>query len=433
MNSGIAYLKDIVSKQKKGVREGVFSICSSNSLVLEAAMEFAVECNTFVLIESTANQVNQYGGYTGMTPADFVCYVRKIAEKTGMDNERIILGGDHLGPVVWKNENEDAAMRKASDLIAKYVSAGFSKIHVDTSMHLGDDDPNAALPDRVIALRAAALCRVAEETYKTTFSRDSTGEGPVYVIGSEVPRPGGAEAEEDELSVTKPDDLEKTIAVFKKVFSDRGIREVFDKVIAVVVQPGIEFGDNTVFDYDSSKAKSLAKKSDLIEHMVFEGHSTDYQKPESLRCMVNDGFAILKVGPELTFALREALFALCFIHNQIESGNPLNFMEVLDKVMVSYPVYWKKHYAGNDRELQIKRMYSYSDRCRYYYNFKEIKHSINELINRFDSISVPLPLLKQFLPEQYVQIREKKLYSDARSIIKSKIKEVLNKYQSCIL
>ena len=44
--------------------------------------------------------------------------------------------------------------------------------------------------------------------------------------------------------------------------------------------------------------------------LVFEAHSTDYQPPESLSRLVIDGFAILKVGPGLTFALREALYAL---------------------------------------------------------------------------------------------------------------------------
>ena len=51
-----------------------------------------------------------------------------------------MLGGDHLGPYVWRAEPADEAMAKARDLVRDYVAAGYTKIHLDASMRLGGDD-----------------------------------------------------------------------------------------------------------------------------------------------------------------------------------------------------------------------------------------------------------------------------------------------------
>jgi len=64
-------LKSFVEAQKNGIPAGIYSACTVNDLVIEAVMERALKDNNFILIEATANQVNQYGGYTGMKPADF--------------------------------------------------------------------------------------------------------------------------------------------------------------------------------------------------------------------------------------------------------------------------------------------------------------------------------------------------------------------------
>ena len=63
-----------------------------------------------MLIEATCNQVNQEGGYTGMTPADFRGFVEAIAARVGFDPSRIILGGDHLGPNPWKQLPAEEAL-----------------------------------------------------------------------------------------------------------------------------------------------------------------------------------------------------------------------------------------------------------------------------------------------------------------------------------
>src|ERR1700722_1404934 len=177
--------------------KGIYSICSAHPWVLGAAMQQALDDGTPLLVESTSNQVDQYGGYTGMKPADFVRFAHLIAERVGLPRDHLILGGDHLGPNAWRSYPAEEAMQRAEALIDAYVCAGFTKIHLDTSMACGDDPER--LSDSVVAQRAARLCAVAD----AAAARTGLKSRPVYVIGTEVPVPGGASETLDTVEVTR--------------------------------------------------------------------------------------------------------------------------------------------------------------------------------------------------------------------------------------
>ena len=296
-------IRELVNRYKNGQNVGIFSVCTSNEYVIEAAMERVIDKDLDLLIESTANQVNQDGGYTGMKPKDFVNYVYKIADKVNFPKDRIILGGDHLGPLTWTKLVQEEAMEKAKVLIRDYVLAGFTKIHIDTSMPIYDDLEKGVFGDDLIAERAAILCNVAEIAYRELLKTNEDAIHPIYVVGSEVPVPGGVQAEEAEeeiengIKVTRVEDFKNTVEVFKKKFKEHGVEEAFNYVVGVVVQPGVEFSSDTVWKYEREKAKDLSKALKEYDNLVFEAHSTDYQSPKSLREMVVDGFNILKVGP----------------------------------------------------------------------------------------------------------------------------------------
>ena len=281
-------LKKIVELQKQGKSVGIYSVCSANGYVIEAALKRGMSDGSCVLIESTANQCDQNGGYTGMTPADFRKFVLDIAEKNGFDKDRLFLGGDHLGPLTFAGKDEAEAMADAEELIRCYVGAGFTKIHIDTSMKVKSDDPDVRLSDEIIAGRGARLAQVAEETYKELLTREPDAIPPVYIIGSEVPIPGGAVGSEDNgVQVTKVEDFKNTVAAFEKAFADAGLGdEVWDRVIGVVVQPGVEEKDSGCTEYDREKAKDLMASIKAFPGLVFEGHSTDYQTKIKLRELV---------------------------------------------------------------------------------------------------------------------------------------------------
>lgn len=383
-------LETMAHEFHQGLRRGITSVCSAHPVVIEAALEFARDHGRTALIEATCNQVNQDGGYTGMRPADFRTFVFAIADEVGLDRERIILGGDHLGPNPWKSLTADEAMAKAEAMIAAFAEAGFTKLHLDTSM--GCRDEPAGLPDRTTAERAVRLAAVAEQ-----FCGDRK---PVYVIGTEVPVPGGALDALDHLEITTPEAVAATYDVHRKAFLSSGLEEAFARVIALVVQPGVEFGHEDVVDFEPSEAAELSAALRNFPGILYEAHSTDYQRREGLTALVTGGFAILKVGPWLTFALREALYALDAIADVLEGRLPRSgLMKTMEDIMRANPGNWEKYYRGSTAFRRIQRHFSYSDRIRYYWPDEAARKAVDDLHRRLAGKTIPATLLSQYLPQ----------------------------------
>ena len=424
-------LINLVRQQKAGHPVGIYSACTANRHVIKAVMQRAALAGQPALIEATANQVDQNGGYTGMTPLMFVKYVEEIATEMHFPMENLILGGDHLGPLTRSGQPASEAMLFAEELVRQYVSAGFTKIHLDTSMRVLDDDHRKALDDATIAGRGARLCAVAEIAYGERLKQYPGSPRPVYIIGSEVPIPGGAQEHEEGIRVTRPEDCRRTLEAFEAAYRELGLEDAWRRVIGLVVQPGVEFGDSDVFVYDRDAAKELTSVLKEWPQGVFEGHSTDYQPREALRAMVKDGIAILKVGPALTFGLREALFSLEKMEKELyyaKSCHFSNFQEVFEQTMLDHPQNWQKHYHGNAWELHFARKYSYSDRARYFLPDPGVEESIQQLIRNIDSAHVPLTLLSQYMPYQYQAVRAGKLSLTAEALIQDRIGNYIDDY-----
>lgn len=411
-------LKQLAAARAAGKRLGITSICSAHAWVLEAAMERMRDEPGPLLIEATCNQVNQFGGYTGMTPEQFRDYVLAIARRMSFPSQRILLGGDHLGPYPWKNLPPELAMKNAVELVRAFVAAGFRKIHLDASMPLdGDAHP---LPGEVVAERAAALAAAAESAKHDDDLR--------FVIGTEVPTPGGS-VEELSVCVTRVSDAEQALAQHESGFRSAGLDRAWSNVIALVTQPGVEFGHEAVVDYDSFKAQSLSHLLDKHPGIVFEAHSTDYQRPCAYRELIADGFSILKVGPALTYAMRQAIFSLLSIERLLV---PQAHCSELDRVLVhamqKHSGRWKEHYTGSDAEIARMMIHSYSDRIRYYWNVPEVETALAKLISNLEAVAIPETLLSDYLPAQYSRVRNGELASRPLALIKDKIAEAFDPY-----
>lgn len=416
-------LLDLVARHRQGHATGVTSICSAHPLVIEASLRHAQRMGQpLVLFEATCNQVNQDGGYTGMRPADFVRFVHDIAVRTGFDAAQIALGGDHLGPNPWTALDAPAAMDKAEVMVAAYIAAGFRKIHLDCSMACsGDPEP---LPEAEIVRRAVRLCRAAEAAWS-----QAGGEAPVYVIGTEVPVPGGATESIEGLALTTPEAALATIEAHHVAFAEAGLGDAWHRVVASVVQPGVEFDHHDVIDYDSNKAQTLSQAISRVPGMVFEAHSTDYQTRSALGELVADHFAILKVGPGLTFALREALWALDAIEREwIADDRRARLREVTLRRMQDGPGYWQRYYHGEGRALSTDLQYSLSDRIRYYWPDPEIERARATLFDNLRADPPPLPLVGQYLPHALHAVRNGTATFDPQSLVMAHISAVLDDY-----
>jgi D-tagatose-1,6-bisphosphate aldolase subunit GatZ/KbaZ len=414
-------LLDVVRRHRAGSGVGITSICSAHPLVVEAAVEQALEDGAPLLVEATSNQVDQFGGYTGMRPGDFRDLVMGIADGAGLPSERVVLGGDHLGPNRWRDLGADEAMARAEVLVADYVEAGFAKIHLDTSMACaGDPTP---LTDDVVSGRAARLARVAEDRAR------HAGESPVYVIGTEVPVPGGAQEAIEALEPTSPDAAARTIQAHRDAFDAAGAGDAWERVIALVVQPGVEFDNHHVVDYDRRKTKALTAVLDDHPQLVFEAHSTDYQTPEGLAALVEDRWAVLKVGPWLTFALREALFALAAVEDElVPAAQRSRLVDVVEETMLARPEWWQGYYRGDADKQRLARRYSYSDRLRYYWADPAVTAAQERLLANLATAGIPLPLISAHLPEQYAPVRRGELAADPRELAIHRVRGVLTTY-----
>ncbi|MEF2071641.1 D-tagatose-bisphosphate aldolase, class II, non-catalytic subunit [Consotaella aegiceratis] len=422
MTTATERLAAIAQRRTAGERTGITSVCSAHPLVIEAALRHGRSHGIDVLIEATCNQVNQDGGYTGMTPADFRRFVEEIADQVGFDRDRLILGGDHLGPNPWKSLPADAAMDKALAMIEAFASAGFTKLHLDTSMGCAGEP--VALADAVTAERAARLAERAEAAVKA-----AGGISPVYVIGTEVPVPGGATEALDHVEVTKPEAALATIEVHRQAFGARGLEAAFGRAIAAVVQPGVEFGNAELVVYEPEKARELSAVLDRVPQFVFEAHSTDYQPKAALRALVDDGFAILKVGPGLTFALREALYGLSHVADMLvpdENREPLP--AVMERVMLASPDNWRKYYPGTPDEQRIERHYSFSDRIRYYWPAGEAQSAVDELLSALGDREIPITLVSQFLGRLYERVVAGDIRPVAHELLLASVVTALDDY-----
>jgi D-tagatose-1,6-bisphosphate aldolase subunit GatZ/KbaZ len=371
-------LTDIIARNRAGQGGGLPAWCTAHPQVLAAILHSYRDDAAPILIEATCNQVNQFGGYTGMTPADFVAFVQGIARAEGVDPARLILGGDHLGPNPWKSEPGTQAMAKARDMVAAYAAAGFTKIHLDASMPCGGE----ALSEPEMAARAADLCAVAENTAPDAIH---------YVIGTEVPVPGGETAHQTQLAVTTPEAARRTHALHREAFSRRGLEAAFARVIAVVVQPGVDFGNAQIIGYDPPRATTLAAAT--LDGLLFEAHSTDYQTPAALAGLVWDHFAILKVGPELTFAFRQAVMAL----ERLEALLALPRSGVTNALLAAMrarPADWRAYVPPGPQEEQMM-LYGLSDRLRYYWPDPGVQAALARLMAALAGANPPPGLVAQ--------------------------------------
>lgn len=379
-------LRDVIAANRAGQMRGVPAWCTAHPETLRAILRLHAANDEMILIEATCNQVNQFGGYTGMSPANFRTYVEGLARESGVDFGRILLGGDHLGPNPWRQQPAEAAMRHAGAMVEAYAEAGFVKLHLDCSMACADD---RNLGEDEMAARAARLCGIAEASGRP---------GLAYVIGTEVPIPGGETEMPDALAITRPEAVRATWDLHAEAFASLGLQAAAERVIAMVVQPGADFGNAHVHEFDPANASALAASVASIPNLAFEAHSTDFQPAQALSGLVAAHCAVLKVGPELTFAYRAAIFAMAAMEERLNVARPSGILRVLDQAMAENPGHWRAYVAAGDDEALL-RLFGLSDRVRYYWTAPALQSAVRQLRANIDRSRPPPGLVWQYAGE----------------------------------
>ncbi|HVO09360.1 MAG TPA: class II D-tagatose-bisphosphate aldolase, non-catalytic subunit [Vicinamibacteria bacterium] len=423
-------LAGVVRAQRRGEPRGIASICSANPFVLQAALEQALEDGSSLLVESTSNQVNPEGGYTGQKPADFAAWARGSAREAGLPPERLVLGGDHLGPHPYRARPAAEAMAAGCEMVRQYVRAGYAKIHLDASMRLGGDPgPEGAPPAPELVTARTVELAAAAEAARCDLADEALA--PVYVIGTDVPPPGGETSDASPPAVTSAAEATRALGLARDAFRARSLESAWQRVIALVVQPGVDFTAARVFEYDRAAGAALRPVLDDAPGMVFEAHSTDYQPERALRGLVADGFGVLKVGPWLTYAFRQAVFALEAVEREWLGGRRQvelsGVRDALEAAMDADPRHWRGHHRPGET-LRAERAFGYSDRVRYYWPAASVQAALARLRANLHSFPPPLPLLGQYLPGQYEAVREGRIGTTPEELVASAVRQVIRLY-----
>ncbi len=419
----------LLDQRRLGTNRGLPSVRTTHPGVLAAAVRVARDWDAPLILACTCSQVNHLGGYLGRTPAEHRERLHTLAVQADLDPGALILGVDHLGPGAFRHDGPAQAMEKAAQTARAFVTAGFRKLHMDTGHPCNGDGPDFG--PAVAARRAAQLCRAAEEAYAAA---PLAGAAPVYVLDAEMPAPALLPGQQ--APITDPETVFRTADLHREAFEAEGIAGAWERVVAFRVRCGADFTESAIHRYDPRRSLPLARAF-RGGPWLFEVPFTDYQSPASLREMVEDGFGILQVGPWLTYAWREAVFALEDLVRDMtrlegEPG-PVQVREVLDQAMRRDPARWKDHHRGTPREQAYARLFSYFDRSRYYWTDPAVEREVEALFELTEG-PLPLQLLSHHLPQALEAVLDGHLEASGRAIPPFAVSQVLGSYfEACQL
>ncbi|MFN3576910.1 MAG: class II D-tagatose-bisphosphate aldolase non-catalytic subunit [Tabrizicola sp.] len=411
-------LRRIIARNRAGEAVAIPSVCTAHPEALEASLTLAERLDQPLVVEATSNQVNQDGGYTGLTPAAFIAFVRDIAARAGVSPSRILFGGDHLGPQAWRRLPAEQAMDKAHRMVADYAAAGFTKIHLDCSEGCAGEP--AQLADALTAARSAALAA-------TALARAPDPAALLFVIGTEVPPPGGARADaHGDIPPTTPDSAAATLAAHAEAFTAAGV--ALDLIGGLVVQPGVEFSPMEVHHLPLARDPGLLAALADWPGLCLEAHSTDYQHPAAYPRLAELGFAFQKVGPALTFAWREALYALDTIRAQNGWASGPSLPDVMEAVMLANAAHWQAHVHGQTADPRSERHFGLADRIRYYWPDPAAQQAVARLMADLEGRRLPDPLLAAHFREAEIALARKSRHSLPRALALARVQTALRPY-----
>jgi D-tagatose-1,6-bisphosphate aldolase subunit GatZ/KbaZ len=338
------------------------SFCTANFLVLKTLLIFCKKNKLPALIESTSNQVNQFGGYSNNKPKDFIKKINGLIESLKINKKTIYFGGDHLGPLPWKNYKSSFALKNSIKLIDLYLKANYQKIHIDTSIQCKDDK---LITDKKIFARTEYILKnlINKKKLKKIF----------FVFGTEVPFAGGNDKKKFKITENN-----KIIADYQNFSKLLNSEKLSSKDFALVIEPGMKFKNNSITK-PKFKSFEINKKFSKKNKFYFEAHSTDYQDLETLNKLVKNNFKILKVGPELTYNLVKSFLFMQKIE-KIFLRKKSNFRKIIIKKMFVNNLYWKDFFKkGSKKQLEKNLLNSFYDRTRYYLSNNDVMNSIKIL------------------------------------------------------
>ena len=419
-----SWLIGIMEANRRGERKGICAVESQNPTVQETYLRQALADSSPALFEICADMLDSQGQSGKILPYDFIANVKQIAVKTGFPRDRLFFGVDHLSPSIWQDESYASAMKKTCTLISDLVSLGFNKLGIHAGISLKGDPENQLLSQEAIIAREATLYQAAEGAAAALPDEEK----PLYVIDVHP----GQGMTEDQTNIVNKEDVEITVDRFAKTAAAAGLPEMKERLLAARIFLGAGYDSEKVIPFGSSLLKELGGCVYGDKPVVLEVLQTDFQPQTVLNQLVDNHFAFLRVGQELTYTMREALFSMALMENETMIGKPgvylSNFIIELDRAMQSDPRHWQKYYTGNGFEQLIERKFSLYDRSRFYWEDKEVRKTKKRLFDNLIEYPVLLTVMRQFMPYQYERVAAGELENKPDALVMDAVRRALHRY-----
>lgn len=382
-------LTPIIRAVRQQIGPAIPAVVSVQPDVIAAALRQARDHDMPALIEAPADEVNQFGGHSGLTPADFAALVRDIAGGQGLEAVPLILGADRLGPWLWPALAPDAAMTHAERMVMDFVAAGFTRLHFD--------GPDAAGTARLVAAAEAhapapdLLCHGLPASFE-----------PVD-------------------GVTSPETLARTLELHEAAFAEAGLNAAWKRVRTVSVHLGMGFGPALIERFDMGQPDRLSAVLPDHGRIALEARDVDYQSARACADLTRRNVAVLKLGPSLSFAWREALYALSHVLNWQDGSAHIS--ERMEDLMLADPAAWQEDYRGPPAVQRVLRHFGFTDRIRHYW--PRAAAAVEALCEGIDATGLPHPLLLQYLPPEILARAARLDLPPAQAILQAQVEDAL--------
>lgn len=321
-------------------RATLLGICPVSRSTIKASIECAKLLNFPLMFVATLNQVDIDGGYTGLTPKDFVDLVRRECEKLEFRGPTII-ALDHGGP--WLKDRhviERLGLEEALEWVRKSIEAcikaGYDLLHIDTTVDIWLEKGESLSID-VVVERTVDLIEYAE-----TIRRENGLPRLSYEVGTEEIHGG----------ITSPQLFMEFILKLKAGLREKGLEDVWPCFI--VGNVGTYLAPTNRFDLD--KARILVEIA-KAHNLYVKGHYTDYvSNPEDYP---KAGMGGANIGPELAHAEYIALERLAeleeILYNRGHIVNLSNMMRKLNNEVIRSGR-WKKWLTEKESFLEFDQL-----------------------------------------------------------------------------
>jgi tagatose-1,6-bisphosphate aldolase non-catalytic subunit AgaZ/GatZ len=277
-------------KEETGISRTVFAACPNSMSVIKASLRAAKRNNAPIKFAATLNQVDLDGGYTGLTPQQFVNTIRQEAEAIHFTGP-VIIAIDHGGPWLkdkhnrekWRYEDTMTAVKRSFEAA---ITAGYDLIHVDPTIDI-TLPKNTIINIDVVAQRTIELIVHAEN-----FRRKNNYPRIAYEVGTEEVHGG----------LANMDVFKRFLDLLKTGLAQNNLHDVWP--CFVVGKVGTDLHTST---FDPIVARQLVFVVEQYGSAIKGHYSDNVTNPEEYPA---SGMGAANVGPEFTEREYEGLLEL---------------------------------------------------------------------------------------------------------------------------